>query len=104
MADWQPGDLALCVRAGAFRCSSRQLHTGKSRDTPRRGFVGKVIATTIPPLNDGSDCKCGCVLLIFEGGEKGVSPRFVKVTPPKADEFDKEVISLMTTNPSKVEA
>lgn len=96
MSDWQVGDLALCVD------DNRRPVT--SRDTGLRR--GKVYAVTdvqvvpiIPPRTglalDGVDMSA------FRFRLAGAM-RFVKITPPDADEFDREVIEQM--NGARVEA
>lgn len=91
MADWQPGDLALCVRRGLVICPTN----GHSRH--RGGFVRgaalKEVASILrTPLDNG--LFCGCVTLTFADGSSGIEYRFVKVTPPEADAFDRETIAL----------
>ena len=84
MSDWQKGDLALCVRAPRI-------------STPSLTRVGGVY-TVLREARDGQ----GAPVLDLDGipfvgsNFKGhIAARFRKVTPPKADEFDREIIDLM---------
>ena len=91
MADWQKGDLALCVKD----CSIIGVPLG-SFNTVREVFED--IGLTSLEIQTG---------LLFEGKEfpppyTGVAAKnFRKVTPPKADEFDREVIELMNGQPAE---
>lgn len=93
--DWQPGDLALCVRRGILDhvCPAGVI-------VPLVGGVYTVSRVWMHPE--------GCRCLDFDGVENGNpdphsripfwgfdADRFVKVTPPEADEFDREVIDLL---------
>lgn len=73
MTDWQPGDLALCVKRGEIKCSVVR-HSGK----------------LVPPLMTVREVKkvspcvhgyCKCETLYFTDNFAGLSARFVKVTP-----------------------
>lgn len=88
MTDWQKGDLALCVRTGR---------------------VAATIAGCIYTVSEVRQQPDG-LALDFENAENGAPygpprfwghnpARFRKVTPPKADEFDREVIDLMNRKP-----
>ena len=91
--EWQSGDLALCIRTG------RYLHAGQ---------VLTVEAVT--PADDlWSDGRFGVGLILAGVRHPANMPtgefwhgHFRKVTPPKADEFDREVIELMNSKPEKV--
>lgn len=96
MTDWQKGDLALCVKGGV-------LPGGRAAATPRAGQVITVENVTFGPI---IQCPSGVTLLWSEdlprngsGDRKWAASRFRKVTPPKADEFDREVIDLMNRKP-----
>ena len=92
MSDWQAGDIALCVIGGKMPYSK-----GISvKEFPKGGALYKVVKAGEISM-DFSLKKA----LWFEDappnlGEERVwaAFRFVKVTPPEADEFDKEVIEL----------
>jgi len=74
MTDWQVGDLALCVRAGET-IRAGEVHTVETIwPNKALSLVGKV-----------------------SSGWRGSYHhwRFIKVTPPAADEFDRETIALM---------
>lgn len=94
MSDWQVGDLALCVNIGILVIGGvrskdiggglamcRQYTVSDVRVHPTYGFIDLVLSEAKPtPLS-------------ATGGFR--SQRFVKVTPPAADEFDREVIEQM---------
>ena len=91
MSDWQPGDIALCVIGGKIDNSPYKLG-----EYPAAGKFYTV--EYVGPLDflTGID-----QALWFKDAPKNWSGqrvwgqlRFVKVTPPEADEFDKEVIEL----------
>lgn len=89
MAEWQVGDLALCVHDHA-------VPWGWKLSTLRKGQVAKV--AKVGPTKLG---RTGLVLSDFDWEREFVSPfvgawRFIKVTPPDADEFDRETIALLT--------
>lgn len=85
MSDWQVGDLALRVRP-----------SGKLR-------VGVIY--TVADLNPYWLETCGLGLILHEvrahsGTDGGwAASGFVKVTPPAADDFDREVIELYQRTP-----
>ena len=93
MSDWQVGDLALCVDDGPPRdvCGDGGQETNpKYVANLRRGASYTVTQIVV--------CACGQGHVGI--GDKaqlagGVSSRFVKITPPAADEFDRETIALM---------
>lgn len=101
--DWQPGDLALCI-------DDNQGEITKDGDPVkllRRGKTYVVEALDIDPA-------FAEVGLHLEGVPRPYSAlwrmnigwserRFRKITPPEADEFDREVIELMKGKPAKVE-
>lgn len=73
MSDWQVGDLALCVAGGV---------------SIKAGEVHAVITVWDTGLSLADK-----VSVAWRGSYK--KSRFVKVTPPAADEFDRETIALM---------
>lgn len=92
MSDWQVGDLALCVTRDPIKCPQLSgSHQGEW--APAVGSVRKVVA--IGPSRAPGFTHCDCVGLSLETEEVGHNLRFVKVTPPAADEFDRETIELM---------
>ncbi|WP_062180667.1 hypothetical protein [Sphingopyxis sp. C-1] len=85
MADWQVGDLALCV-VGGFVTVPGRVYTVSKLAVGKNGLVLQ--------------------LAEFEHLErhrlrKSLAARFRKVTPPPADEFDRETIALMNRAPAK---
>lgn len=92
MSDWQVGDLALCVS----RINPRPVVGRRQRgDDPR---VGQVL--TVARI--GRDDTWGLWLGFEEyRPHRYRSFRFRKVTPPAADEFDRETIELMNRAPEK---
>ena len=89
--DWKVGDLALCVDTSRIRCGPRDVHLGSN--SPPLGSV-KVVTAVLGSEWRGTD-GCGCAAIMIEGGRVCHVARFIKVTPPAADEFDREVINLM---------
>ena len=92
MSDWQAGDIALCVIGGKMPYS--KVTTVK--EYPKAGAFYKVVKAGEASM-DFSLKKA----LWFEDAPPNLHEervwaalRFVKVTPPEADEFDKEVIEL----------
>ena len=82
MADWQKGDLALCV---------------KKTDPGNPLRVGAVY--TVERISAQGNLHLRGVAENGLGAFK--RDRFRKVTPPKADEFDREVIELMNGQPAE---
>lgn len=96
MSDWQVGDLALCVRGG--RSPVNTAHA----DYPACGAVYRVCGVGSVEFNTGESLG-----LFFDDAPENVcgrrvwnAGRFVKATPPAADEFDREVIEQMTKVPA----
>lgn len=96
MRDWQAGDLALCVNDGRIRQAGRL-------NLPRPELrVGRVYTVTGVGLDGLVTANMAC---LFLAEVRSVAPnggfaqtRFRKVTPPAADEFDRETIALMNGN------
>lgn len=89
MSDWQVGDLALCMRGvipknGDPVIAPGSLHTVKSvtQGRTKRGLLLLGVPTRNP--------------------FGYAAYRFIKVTPPAADAFDREVIEQMTGAPQEV--
>lgn len=101
MADWQVGDLALCVRGGHIK-GSLQI------DSPKAGQVVEVEILDFMPttLFPSGTLVIGSKLLPpnIDGSHRWGASRFIKVTPPAADEDDREVIALLTGKPVEVGA
>lgn len=93
MAEWQVGDLALCVKVGPWVRIASGLVV--ESDPVRGGMVLTVRGVGINPFD-------GATALWFVGvggdwpGDAYCASRFIKVTPPEADEFDRETIALLT--------
>lgn len=91
-ADWEVGDAALCINA------KRNSKLGTAGDRLRQGAVYTV-------ENPFLVCWRGDPVLVLEEVKSGDETRgfnqfrFVKVTPPKADAFDRETIELMNRKP-----
>ena len=95
MSDWQAGDIALCVRPiqeyweGSM--SGFEVKAGKPY--------------TVSRVTQGKTKKG---LLLQDGPSKNplgwAAINFVKVTPPEADEFDKETIELYNKKGKPVDA
>lgn len=96
--DWAPGDLALCVNAGAIRSPSGRLCVILS--ALRRGAVYTVGVVVVSRLTETTDLVLREVRTNSDTGGF-IASRFIKVTPPEADEFDRETIELMRGKPAK---
>jgi len=90
MSGWEVGDLALCI------------NNRLDRHDPRAGLLsmGHVYLVAVVGVRDTDGAfALGFRELPVEGNTKRAyaftARRFVKVTPPAADEFDREVIDLM---------
>lgn len=91
MSDWQVGDLALCVSSKhrLFASPSRILRAGRVYSVKR---VGRPIDWC-----DGDRALALAGAVPDRGPGYGFPDSlFVKVTPPAADEFDRETIELMS--------
>lgn len=85
MADWKMGDDALCVNDGPLPNNAGGLDL---EPLVRRGCLYKVYGISV--------CELGHICLFVGAGlGEPLVDRFIKVTPPEADEFDREVIELM---------
>ena len=99
MSAWQVGDLALCVNDGPVKCPELGgFHRGDW--APAKGSIGTVVR--IGCHHDPRYAQCDCVGLTLDSGERGHILRFIKITPPSADEFDREVIEMMNLWPERV--
>lgn len=92
--DWQVGDLALCVNLGGwFDDGFTDANTGPDVPGPKCGSIHMVVRVVVGPY----------LALRLEGweGENAVfeADCFRKITPPEADEFDRETIDLMNGAP-----
>lgn len=99
MDDWQAGDLALCVKGGVL--TPEYHHPGDAY--PEAGRVYQVNDVDFDPDTDVLWLE---VLGAPDNVENGINfgplwsaERFIKVTPPEADEFDRETIDLMNGTP-----
>lgn len=86
MSDWQVGDLALCIKLGGWVAT-------KDNSPWNPGSVRCGGVYTISSVRAGIHVP---VALMFVGEPKRQydASRFRKVTPPAADEFDRETIAL----------
>ena len=75
MSNWEPGDLALCVKSSALVCECGVRHSG---ELVRKGAVYEV--QRMVKAYDLTGTRCGCFGLVFLGG-RGLAERFIKVTP-----------------------
>ena len=98
--DWQKGDLALCVRGGAW--------PGFTASTaPKCGAVYRVSSVERAPSHWPTG---GLALLLADGppNNSGISiwseVRFRKIRPHEADAEDRETIALLTGKPAQVPA
>lgn len=89
MSDWQVGDLALCIKAGprsiSFRGAGQRLVVAGGVYAVEHAYVDPVVGWC----------------LVLEGAHSShitkawQAASFRKVTPPAADDFDRETIALM---------
>lgn len=96
MSEWQKGDLALCIRARHCPdCGAPpQAAVGGIYTVEAAGFDRGGPWIDFAELdNSREECTDGLYHEHFEPAN------FRKVTPPKADEFDREVIEAMTGAP-----
>ena len=91
MANWQAGDLALCVRAPghAYGWHKSPVKVGCAYTVERvvsdeDGILGLGLVGIIFP---------GCTL------KASLASNYRKITPPEPDEFDREVIEQMNGAP-----
>lgn len=91
MSDWQVGDLALCVRTSSLMSGG---YTSIGGNLLRQGAIYTVTAMS---ANENSGLLDLTLAEVRSGTATGGfnSLRFRKVTPPAADEFDRETIELM---------
>lgn len=101
MSGWQAGDLALCIDDSAPRrfANNKAENWGPKGEYDfvplRRGAIYTVAVV-------GPRVAWGQGLSITEApNTPWLVDRFRKVTPPAADEFDREVIGLMASTPAK---
>lgn len=94
--NWQVGDLALCIDGG---CNA--FWAGWE---PKAGHFYAVARVCAGGLDRHDRYSVGLDLVGISAPTQFAASRFVKVTPPKADEFDREVIDLMIGKPVPVEA
>lgn len=92
MSDWKKGDLAELVSRNYFRCGH-----GIGWDPVDLSKMRYQTVVDVKPCRAYAGNACGCVGLVLSDGSFGHSSRFRKVTPPKADEFDQEIIVLMAS-------
>lgn len=99
MSDWQAGDLALCV-------NGREIDPVYYPALPKPGRIYTVERAGMTLMVPGETL----VLWLVDGpanvgGERvWAATRFVKVTPPAADAFDRETIKLMNRKPVSANA
>lgn len=98
MSGWEIGDLALCIAGGKFTRAG-SLYTVRDVKLPdEKRQEGQVWY-----VNNSR-----CTLLRFAQtphlkGQWASEKRFIKVTPPEADEFDRETIDLYRGTPITLE-
>jgi hypothetical protein len=99
MSDWQPGDLALCVKQGLVACECGREYTGQL--APPVGSVAEVVG--IMRCDDDVICgwsePCAAPVLLLDSGKGGLAVRFRKIRPHTPDAEDAETIRLLTGKP-----
>lgn len=95
---WQIGDLALCV-------DDRPHEKKGSNGGLVRGRIYTVQSLYVSPPGTVDAGKLGLTLVELPITRRDTrafrSWRFVKVTPTEADDFDREIIGLLTGAPAK---
>ena len=94
--DWQVGDLALCVKGGAFDGARASAHPKAGQVVTVHG-MGVLITPAFPKgvlAMRSMDLPPN-----VNGGHLWRADRFIKVTPDEADAEDAETIRLMTGAP-----
>lgn len=93
MSDWQVGDLALCVRAEP---------NSRGMAHPCRVGAVYIVEAVVESVTSGILGLC-LVGVHFPGCSQNgdYASHYRKVTPPAADEFDRETIELMNRAPAK---
>lgn len=95
--NWQPGDLALCVKGGVYRaCCCGAPHWGTFW---RRGMVATVAAITDGNTN-ARGVTCPATNLVMTDCRDGVAARFVRI-PPLTDSEKEEFLHELTDAPVK---
>lgn len=104
MSDWQAGDIALCVKGG--KITDPPYH---AKDYPASGKFYTVEYVGLIRFSGGM--RHPKKALWFKDSPKNLdgqrvwaAHRFVKVTPPEADEFDRETIELYNKKGKPVDA
>lgn len=100
--DWQPGDLALCVRDGEVECPDcGGSHAGKlAPKLGTRHIVARISRCGSPEhCYPGLEDNCAFPVLYLLGGQKGLASRFRKIRPHTPDAEDAETIRLLTGAP-----
>ena len=94
MTDWKIGDLALCVDDGPVKIFGKFLEVDPI-------YVSNLKIGSFYTITDIAPSRDGKFIAIGDWGKRagGISTRFIKVTPPEADEFDREVIDLLIGEP-----
>lgn len=89
--EWKVGDLALCIKIGEWTgaVSGRPWNAGSVR-------AGGIY--TVSHIGPGFSCPVA-LKFIGEPARRYDARRFRKVTPPAADDFDRETIELMNRKP-----
>lgn len=98
--NWQAGDMALCVREGAW--VSRGINL-------RKGQVHKVVGIYSPDelsevVGERRDNACFLMFAPWQPDFCFGSSAFRKITPEEPDEFDREVIEALSRQPEQVPA
>lgn len=113
MDDWKVGDLALCVYGHDWMPSEADQRLPDEAPAivsalfPSVGSVWRVNEVClINPREFGATEAADYITYIGLDGQPSPylydSRHFRKVTPPEVDEFDREVIDLMTKQPAEV--
>lgn len=97
MSNWQAGDLALCVNVSDRHYANL---TGAAGRKLRKGAFYTVVGTGVSMV--GNLTLHLAELSGHPMSDEAAAWRFVKITPPAADAFDREVIDLTLGKPEPV--
>jgi hypothetical protein len=98
--DWQPGDLALCIKAGGWECEESGTF---SLDGPQIGKAYLVVDVDFGAAFDEPEAEDYLVFGEWPG-EAWLHRRFTKINPDEPDGFDRQIIAAMTGQPEQVPA
>jgi hypothetical protein len=97
MADWQVGDLALCISQGHPKFDDKAVSL-----TIGRCYTVRKVGRPIDWLDYERALGLAEVIPAYGPNYGWPESMFIKITPPEADAFDREVIEQMSGEPVEV--